>query len=301
MIKLKTIIKSEKLRYFIFDTGVTGKDIDFVQYDWSRSRFDKVREGDYFIYRRPTKVSENKRFYFFGVGRVGEITDYDDHVICEIKDPIRFKNLVFQDDIMDYEWVWKPKKRTDFQQFFNNYGMNEIPFEDLEHFMKMGIGKINIDNFEKENTDLVKSHIQLKDKSRGKLGGKQITQSRGSLGKIFSDNVQTIYDNKCCITGISTRSILNSSHISPWETDEENRGNERNGLSLSLILHKCFDKGLISIDNDYKVIVSKKVNDKNLELYLSSFDGKKIKLPIRKEYYPDKELLKKHRETVFNN
>ena len=108
----------------------------------------------------------------------------------------------------------------------NNYGMNEIPFEDLDYFLK-AFGPINVKTFDKENKDLVQSHIQLKDISSGCTGGKQITQSRGSLGKIFSDNVQTIYDNKCCITGITTRSILNSSHISLWEEDIKNRGNER--------------------------------------------------------------------------
>tara|TARA_B100000963_G_C22487210_1_gene607487 strand:+ start:246 stop:386 length:141 start_codon:yes stop_codon:yes gene_type:complete len=43
------IIKSEKLRYFIFDTGVKGNDIDFIQYGWNRKFFNKVRVGDYFL------------------------------------------------------------------------------------------------------------------------------------------------------------------------------------------------------------------------------------------------------------
>ena len=298
---MNKIIKSENLRYFIFDTGVTGKDIDFVQYDWNRKFFNRVREGDYFLYRRPQKVSENKKFYFFGTGRVGKITDHQDGVMCEVIEPIRFNNIVYQDEIIDYQWKWKERTREDFQQFFNNYGMNSIPFEDLEYFLKLGVGEINTETFEKDNEELVQSHIQLKDKNKGKLGGSQTTQSRGSLGKIFSDNVQTIYDNKCCITGISTRSILNSSHISPWSSDIENRGNEKNGLLLSLILHKCFDKGLLSIDDNYKVLISTNIKDENLRNYLHEFEGKKISLPVRKEYYPDKELLKKHRETVFKN
>ena len=37
---MNKIIKSENLRYFIFDTGVTGKDIDFVQYDWNKKLED---------------------------------------------------------------------------------------------------------------------------------------------------------------------------------------------------------------------------------------------------------------------
>lgn len=75
----------------------------------------------------------------------------------------------------------------------------------------------------------------------------------------------------------------------------------KNGLLLSLILHKCFDKGLLSIDDNYKVLISTNIEDENLRNYLNEFEGKKISLPVRKEYYPDKELLKKNRETVFKN
>ena len=106
---MNKIIKSENLRYFIFDTGVTGKDIDFVQYDWNRKFFNRVREGDYFLYRRPQKVSENKKFYFFGTGRVGKITDHQDGVMCEVIEPIRFNNIVYQDEIIDYQWKWKER------------------------------------------------------------------------------------------------------------------------------------------------------------------------------------------------
>lgn len=113
---MNKIIKSENLRYFIFDTGVTGKDIDFVQYDWNRKFFNRVREGDYFLYRRPQKVSENKKFYFFGTGRVGKITDHQDGVMCEVIEPIRFNNIVYQDEIIDYQWKWK-----EHEKIFNNF------------------------------------------------------------------------------------------------------------------------------------------------------------------------------------
>ena len=289
------IIKSKNLRYFIFDTGVTGKDIDFVQYNWSRSRYNKVREGDYFLYRRPQKVSENKKFYFFGSGRVGEIIDYTDNVICKVIDPIRFKNIIFQDDIKNYEWAWKSKKRNDFQQFFNNYGMNQIPYEDIIYFLKEGIGENISEKFERKNRELVEAHKLLQDPNKGAVGKSYKIKSRGSLGKIFSDNIRVIYNNKCCITGISTRSLTESSHISPWGKDKKNRGNNNNGLLLSLVFHKCFDNGLISIDEDYKVLIGENISDKNLKVYLEEYRGKKIKLPIKKEFYPDQELLEQHR------
>ena len=130
-------------RYFIFDTGVTHDDIDFEQYSWERSRYNKVREGDFFIYRRPTKVSENRKFYFFGMGQMGPIEGDGDRVIGKVVNPIKFTNIIYQDDITNYEWKWKEKTRNDFQYFFNIYGMNIIPFKDFEYFCQRGIDNIN--------------------------------------------------------------------------------------------------------------------------------------------------------------
>ena len=70
---------------------------------------------------------------------------------------------------------------------------------------------------------------------------------------------------------------------------------------MSLIIHKCFDEGLITINQDYRLEVSKHINDKELLKYLENYKGKKIKLPVKKEYYPDKNLLLKHSEQVFKN
>ncbi|MAV75760.1 MAG: hypothetical protein CL691_03985 [Cellvibrionales bacterium] len=61
---MNKIIKSENLRYFIFDTGVIGKDIDFVQYNWNRKFFNKVREGDFF-YTEDLKKFRKINFFIY--------------------------------------------------------------------------------------------------------------------------------------------------------------------------------------------------------------------------------------------
>ena len=95
---------------------------------------------------------------------------------------------------------------------------------------------------------------------------------------------------------ISTKGLNHSSHISPHSSDEENRLNPKNGLLLSMLIHKCFDEGIISIDDNYRIILSDSIKDKNLLDYLKKYENKKINLPIRKDFYPDKKLLKIHRE-----
>ena len=305
----------EEIRYFIFDTGVPSKnpgeseyDKEFVQYFWCLGQYNRVRQGDMFLYRKPTKVSENKKFYFFGSGKVGDIVtvgqnkDGKDNVVCKINDPVRFTDLIFQDDksLLEYKWKWKNRNsEKGWEHFFNNYGMNEIPKEDFDYLSNLGTGIILDSDQIEQNKELVKSHVNFVYQDHEVEDRFSKVKTRGYEQKVFSDHIRTMYDNKCCVTGIKTRSLLQGCHISSYSTDKKNRGNPNNGLCLSLIIHKCFDEGLITIDQEYKVILSEQIQDNMLSNYLSEFDGVKIKLPIKKEYYPDKLLLMKHMDTVF--
>lgn len=75
----------------------------------------------------------------------------------------------------------------------------------------------------------------------------------------FRRAVLANFDMRCCITGIAEPSLLVASHIVPWKIDEKNRLNPRNGLALSGTLDRAFDTGLISIDKNLRILVSKKL------------------------------------------
>ena len=60
-------------------------------------------------------------------------------------------------------------------------------------------------------------------------------------------------------------------------------------------LNKLFDNGLISINSEYKVVVSSKLKSTEYE----RIDGKKIKLPINKIHYPSSKALENHINLVF--
>ncbi len=77
----------------------------------------------------------------------------------------------------------------------------------------------------------------------------------------FRSAILASYDNKCCITGISIPELLVASHIIPWSKDEKNRLNPQNGLCLNLLHDKAFDRGLITINENYMIKLSKVVTD----------------------------------------
>jgi putative restriction endonuclease len=117
----------------------------------------------------------------------------------------------------------------------------------------------------------------------------------------FRATVLAAYNNKCCITGIAIPDLLNASHIVPWSIDVANRVNPRNGLCLSAIHDRAFDRGLLTITTDYRVKISTKLKSvpvtDSLKMFLLNFDDAKIGLPDR--FIPDASFLEYHNKNIF--
>ncbi len=117
---------------------------------------------------------------------------------------------------------------------------------------------------------------------------------------LFRRVVLSGYGEKCCMSGLSEPQLLVASHIVPWSKDKENRLNPSNGLCLSAIHDRAFDKGLITISSDFRVIVSRKLRQKSgdfLRDAILSLHHKQIALPDR--FQPKAEFLDWHRTTWF--
>lgn len=117
----------------------------------------------------------------------------------------------------------------------------------------------------------------------------------------FRRTILASYDNKCCITGISTPELLVASHIIPWAIDKKNRMNPRNGLCLNALHDRAFDEGLLTITPDYIIKMSDALKHKNSinEVYFIPYEGKKITLPQR--FLPSTECLEYHNKHIFTN
>ncbi|MEO8235964.1 MAG: HNH endonuclease [Flavobacterium sp.] len=118
---------------------------------------------------------------------------------------------------------------------------------------------------------------------------------------VFRQMVMANYSTKCAITGIDIPELLLASHIIPWSKNEENRLNPENGICLSALYDKAFDKGIIGINQKYEVILSDSLKKKcKTEFYQTHFapiENLKITEPIK--YLPRKEFLEYHLDTIF--
>lgn len=119
----------------------------------------------------------------------------------------------------------------------------------------------------------------------------------------FRMSVLSAYSNKCCITGLSVPELLISSHIKPWKDSNActERTNPSNGLCLNALHDRAFDRGFITIDYDYTIVVSTKLKEANMDLetrkWFQFYDGHKILLPDR--FLPKKRFIEYHNDVIF--
>lgn len=117
----------------------------------------------------------------------------------------------------------------------------------------------------------------------------------------FREMVLSNYNSSCAITGISIPALLVASHIKPWAADQQQRLNPANGICLSALYDKAFDRGLLTIDTGYKVVLSQQVKEYSTKDFYSTHFGEvanqSILLPGK--YLPNAEFLEWHRENIF--
>lgn len=122
-------------------------------------------------------------------------------------------------------------------------------------------------------------------------------------GGLFKRLVPQVYNQTCCISGMQLgstfgHSFVDARHIVPFSISHDDRVS--NGLALCPNIHRAFDRGLVTIDDDYSILLSSHILEKAEHAYsLKRFQGQKIILPERRAAWPDVDLLKWHRSEVF--
>lgn len=116
----------------------------------------------------------------------------------------------------------------------------------------------------------------------------------------FRKTILANYNNTCCITGIRIPEVLISSHIIPWAKDESKRLNPKNGLCLNALHDKAYDRGLITITPEYKIVVSESIINTNRTEENDCFikyNNCQIKLP--EKFWPERDFLEYHYKNIF--
>ena len=99
---------------------------------------------------------------------------------------------------------------------------------------------------------------------------------------------------KCCLCGMSNESLLIASHIKPWSVSNPyEKLDIDNGFLMCPNHDKLFDSGLISFDEDGRILISSKLSES--DRFLMNIDESLvIKLTENNKKY-----LKYHRNNIF--
>ncbi len=118
--------------------------------------------------------------------------------------------------------------------------------------------------------------------------------------KAFSAQVRAAYDSRCAITGLKIingggRAEMEAAHIRP--VAKEGPDSVRNGIALSRTVHWMFDRGLLSIEDDYTLLKAKGRLPEGIERL---FDPSgMVNVPEAERERPNPLFLRWHRENCF--
>lgn len=83
------------------------------------------------------------------------------------------------------------------------------------------------------------------------------TKSRGIAQRLFRGNLLRLWQGACAVTSVQEPRVLRSSHIKPWtDSNVREKVDHFNGLLLVPNLDALFNEGLISFQNDGRILVS---------------------------------------------
>lgn len=196
-----------------------------------------------------------------------------------------------------FDLLQQPKVRTVFINFIIE-----------EYFPEFKNAKNQISNFYETQieTEILKenkaSYISKLEIIKSEMDNDSFEQEVFIRGGIFKKTIPKIYNYSCCITGFKVNTnyniqMIDACHIIPFSISQDDT--IQNGISLSPNIHRAFDRGLITINQDYIIRVSPSINKSSSTSEITELDGKSIILPQEPRHYPSLEALEWHRKEVF--
>ncbi len=145
---------------------------------------------------------------------------------------------------------------------------------------------------EEEKSQLI---LEEPDVMYGKSVLTKVRLGQGAFRVLVTD----AYNRKCAISGEKTLPVLDAAHIKPFA--ESGPHFISNALLLRSDLHKLFDSGYITITQDLKVEVSKRIKEEfeNGKEYYRFHGDKLYNLPNRMKDMPERRFVDWHNENVY--
>ena len=289
-------------------------DLPEERYHFPRTYLRQIEQavGDWVVYYEPRRSttegsSRGGRQAYFAVARITRIvadTKNSDLYYALVADYLEFDQAVpFRAGQQYFESMLQRDDGATNKGAFGR-SVRAIPDVEFEHILQQGFS-----NALAEGAFAVASVIGTDRVASRLVTDHAVYDARPVIERLvarpfrdiaFRSSVRTAYDKRCAITGLKLingggRPEVQAAHIRP--ISQGGSDSVRNGIALSGTVHWMFDRGLLSIADDFKILVAaKKVPDDALRLIR---DDRQLIVPSRAELYPLPDALRYHRENIF--
>lgn len=286
---------------FTAKAGSRYDDVIEERYHFPKTYLNQAQQlvNDWIIYYEPTRVGSGitgkGRQAYFAMAKVNSITEDQNtpnHYYAWISE---FLDFTFPVPLRLNDKLIETKLQKDdgsINQGSIQRSVRTIPENEFDQIVQFGfvseiITKTEViaEPLEKYQRDIVQSVI-----------------TRPSRDATFKHRVREVYNSTCAVSGLHIlngggRPEVEAAHIQPVGEGHNGPDSVRNGIALSRTVHWLFDRGMISLNNDYEILAaSKKVENNTSGLIVP---GKPIKLPNDRRFAPHTQFLEYHRENIF--
>lgn len=288
-------------------------DLPEERYHFPRAYLRQVEAavGDWIVYYEPRRASaalssRGGRQAYFATARVARIADdpaKPDHVYAYVAEYLGFDRAVpFREGAHYYE---SQLRREDGATSKGAFGRAVRPIPDDEFDLILRAGFAAVLSAEGRRTGATADRqgpMELSEDPEAPFERPIVERivARPFRDAAFAEAVKSAYGETCAITGLRIingggRAEVQAAHIRPVASGGSD--SVRNGLALSGTAHWMFDRGLLSIADDFTILVAReRVPEDALRLIRPD---RRVLLPDRPEEWPHPAQLPYHRDCIF--
>lgn len=292
---------------FIHRTDSIYDDVPSERYQFPKQYLGRAREceGDWIVYLEPGKV-KNTRGYF-AVARVQEIIPdprntnmflavIEKGTYLDFGDPVRFRD---GDSIVERGLLNEQGKISGRAQA----AVRPISAADFARIVDRGLGQQD-DILPRRDEPPIDGGFAESQTPYGEPEERtrvaQLT-NRAIRKRNFRKTVLRAYGERCAVTGLRLingrgRAEVEAAHIRPVEKDGPDIVS--NGIALSGTAHWMFDRGMIGLSDDLRILVSRQSNNIDAVTSLINDSGQLI-APDRLAERPHVAFVQWHRKHRF--
>ena len=261
--------------------------------------------GDLIVYYEPRRtsgdlMSSGGRQSYFAVARVDRIVNDEarkGYYYAFVSNYLEFDHPVpFRAGDHYFE---SKLQRTDGKTNKGSFGpsVREIPDSEYEDILNIGFDHYVVDRLSVFDGSMPEIRDAPDSVERSIV--EQVVK-RPFRDAAFSRQVKEAYGDTCAITGIKIlngggRSEAQAAHIRPVK--DKGPDSIRNGIALSGTMHWMFDRGLVSIGDDYSILTATGAIPEPLRTVFNP--DMRLLIPDNRLLAPHSKFLEYHRENVF--